>query len=163
MPSFADPVPDERGQLLTYLDVQRQALRDAVRGLDDEAARRTPTASSMSLAALLKHVVAVERRWVVAAVAGRPAGLWPVEDWDAEWRLTPEDTLERLLADLDAVGAETRAVVSAVPDLGAPCRQPDSAHWSVRWVLLHLLEEHARHAGHADVLRESLDGQKTMG
>lgn len=158
MPIFADPVTDEPEQLLAYLDVQRQGLRAAVAGLDDEAARGRPTASSMSLAGLLEHVVAVERRWVVAAVAGRPAGLWPVEDWDAEWQLTAEDTLERLLADLAAVAEETRGVVAAVPDLGDPCRLPSCAQWSVRWVLLHLLEEHARHAGHADVLRESIDG-----
>jgi uncharacterized damage-inducible protein DinB len=158
MDHVAAVTADERSQLLAFLDVQRGALQAAVSGLTEAQARSTPTASSMSLAALLKHVVAVERRWVVAAVANRPAGLWPVEDWDAEWQLQADDTVEHLLTELAATAAETEAVVAAVPDLGAPCAQPDSAEWTVRWVLVHLVEELARHAGHADVLRESIDG-----
>lgn len=158
MPPFADPAPDERGQLLAFLDVQRQAVRAAISGLDDAAARRTPSASSISLAALLKHLLVTERRWVVAAVANRPAGLWPVQDWDAEWQLTDEDTVEALLARYAEVAEETAAVLADVGDLGAPCPLPDCAQWSVRWVVLHILEETARHAGHADVIRESLDG-----
>ncbi|MBB3676375.1 DinB family protein [Modestobacter versicolor] len=159
MPVFPESTPDEATQLLRFLDVQRQGLRAAVSGLTEEQARSTPTASSMSLAALLKHVTAVERRWVVAAIADRPEGLWPVEDWDAEWQLQPGDTVEELLAGFAAAAEETAEVVAGVPDLGAPCRQPDSAEFSVRWVLLHLVEEHARHAGHADVIREQIDGR----
>jgi len=158
MPIFADPAPDERGQLLAFLAGQRASLRALLSGLTEEQARATPTASAMSLAALVKHVVADERRWVVAAVAGRPEGLWPVPDPQAEWTLQPEDTLEHLRAELDAVGALTEEVVGSADDLGAPCRMPGAGHWSVRWVLLHLLEENARHCGHADLLREQLDG-----
>jgi uncharacterized damage-inducible protein DinB len=158
MDHFAAVTADERNQLLAFLDVQREALWAAVGGLTEEQARSTPTASSMSLAALLKHVTAVERRWVVAAIGNRPAGLWPVADWDAEWQLQPGDTVEHLLSELAATAAETAAVVAAVPDLGAPCAQPDSAELTVRWVLVHLVEELARHAGHADVIRESIDG-----
>ncbi|WP_369136871.1 DinB family protein [Modestobacter versicolor] len=158
MPVFPESTPDEATQLLRFLDAQRQGLRAAVSGLTEEQARSTPTASSMSLSSLLEHATAVERRWVVAAVADRPEGLWPVEDWDAEWRLLPEDTVEHLLAAFAAAAEETATVVAGVPDLAAPCAQPDSAEFSVRWVLLHLIEEHARHAGHADVVRESIDG-----
>jgi uncharacterized damage-inducible protein DinB len=158
MDHFAPVTADERSQLLAFLDEQRTALRAAVGGLTEAQARSTPTASSMSLAALLKHVLAVERRWVVATIANRPAGLWPVEDWDAEWQLQPGDTVEHLLTELAATAAETEAVVAAVPDLGAPCGQPDDGGWTVRCVLLHLVEELARHAGHADVIRESIDG-----
>jgi len=158
MDHFAAPAPDERSQLLEYLEVQRRSLRAALRGLTEDQARRTPTASTMSLAALLKHVTATERRWVVASIAGRPEGLWPVEDWDAEWRLQPEDTIEHLLAASAAVTAETAAVVTQVPDLSAICPLDDSEDCSVRWVLLHVLEELARHAGHADLIRESIDG-----
>ena len=67
---FADIRPDERGQLLEYLRVQRAALAAALSGLTEEQARSTPSASKMSLAALLKHLTAVERRWVLASVAG---------------------------------------------------------------------------------------------
>ena len=158
MDLFAAVVPDERGQLLAYLGLQRRALRAAVAGLTDEQARSTPTTSSMSLAALLKHVTATERRWAVATIGGRAEGIWPVEDWDAEWRLQPADTLAALLAAHAAAAAETEAVVAAVPDLSARCPDVDGAEWSVRWVLLHLVEELARHAGHADLLRESIDG-----
>jgi len=158
METFAAPAPDERSQLVAYLEVQRRSLRAALGGLTEEQARSTPTASSMSLAALLKHVVATERRWVVASIAGRPEGLWPVEDWDAEWRLQPEDTVPRLLADLAAVGEETAEVVAGVPDLDAVCPLDSEDDVSVRWVLLHVLEELARHAGHADLIRESIDG-----
>jgi len=158
VPIFADPAPDERGQLLAFLAGQRASLRAHLSGLPDDRARATPTASAMSLAALVKHVVADERRWVVAAVAGRPEGLWPVPDPRAEWTLEPEDTVERLIAELDAVGALTEEVVRGVEDLGAPCPMPGAGHWTVRWVLLHLLEENARHCGHADLLREQLDG-----
>jgi len=158
MEMSAAPAPDEAGQLLAYLDAQRRSLRAAVRGLTEEQARSTPTASSMSLAALVKHVIAVERRWVVASIAGRPEGLWPVEDWDAEWRLQPQDTVARLLADLVAVGEQTAAVLAEVPDLTVAVPLDGEDERSVRWVLLHLLEELARHAGHADLLRESIDG-----
>jgi uncharacterized damage-inducible protein DinB len=155
MPVFPESTPDEATLLLRFLDAQRQGLRAALSGLSEEQARSTPTASRMSLSALVKHATAVERRWVVASIAGRPEGLWPVEDWDAEWRLLPEDTVDALLAAFAAAAEETAAVVAGVPDLGAPTRQPE---FSVRWVLLHLVEEHARHAGHADVIRESIDG-----
>jgi uncharacterized damage-inducible protein DinB len=158
MDTFAAPVPDERGQLLAYLDVQRRALGAAVRGLTDEQARSTPTASSMSLAGLLKHVVATERRWVVAGIGQRPEGIWPVEDWDAEWRPEPRDTVAQLLADLATVAAETATVVGQVPDLAALVPSEGSDGCSARWVLLHVLEELARHAGHADLLREAIDG-----
>lgn len=158
MPVLPDPAPDERGQLLAFLAAQRASLRALLSGLGEEQARAAPTASAMSLAALVKHVVADERRWVVAAVAGRPEGLWPVTDPRAEWTLGPDDTVEHLRAELDAVGAQTEEVVAGVEDLGAPCPLPGAEQWSVRWVLLHLLEENARHCGHADLLREQLDG-----
>ena len=158
MDRFAAPAPDERSQLLEYLEVQRRSLRAAVRGLTEEQARSTPTASTMSLAALLKHVTATERRWVVATIAQQPEGIWPVEDWDAEWRLQPEDTVPHLLAASAAVSAETAAVVAGVPDLDATVPLDDAPDCSVRWVLLHVLEELARHAGHADLIRESVDG-----
>jgi uncharacterized damage-inducible protein DinB len=158
MPVFPESTPDEATQLLRFLDGQRQGLRAAVAGLTEDQARSTPTASSMSLAGLVKHVTAVERRWVLAAIADRPEGVWPVADWDAEWQLQPADTVEHLLAAFAAAAEKTATVVAQVADLGAPCPQPESAEFSVRWVLLHLIEEHARHAGHADVLRESIDG-----
>jgi uncharacterized damage-inducible protein DinB len=150
-------VTDERDALLAFLAEQRDGVTNAIRGLTDEQAASTPSASALSLAAIVKHLTACERRWSVVGVAGREdPELWPVEDWDAEFRLTADDTVERLLAAYAEVARATDEIVAAVPDLGAPAG-PDGFR-SIRWVLFHLIEEIARHAGHADIIRESIDG-----
>ncbi len=88
-----------------------------------------------------------------------------VEEYGAGFRLTPDDTLGSLLTAYDEVAAYTEQAVAGIGDLGRPVPVPDEPWfpsdveaWSVRWVLLHLIEETARHAGHADVVRESIDG-----
>jgi uncharacterized damage-inducible protein DinB len=158
VPNLLPPVPDERSALLAFLEEQRHAIRAALRDLTLEQAVSTPSASDLSLAAILKHVTHAERRWIVAGVAGHSQGLWPVDDWNAELRIEPEDTIEGLLSDYANVADETAKVIGSVTDLGQPCALEDCSHWSIRWVLLHLIEETARHAGHADIIRESLDG-----
>jgi uncharacterized damage-inducible protein DinB len=159
MPAFVPPVTDERSALLAFLDQQRAAVRSTLRGLDEEQAVKTPSASALSLAGLLKHVVRTERRWVVAALAGRPLpGLWPIVDFDADFRLAPGETVQSLLDAYTETARETEEVVSSLLNLDVPCAQEQAAQWSARWVLLHMIEETARHAGHADVIRESLDG-----
>jgi uncharacterized damage-inducible protein DinB len=153
------PVPDERSGLLTFLAAQREALRSSVRGLEEIQARRVSSASTMSLATLLFHVNRVERRWTELGIAGRPVpGLWPLPDPAADFRLDADVRLRDLLEAYAATAEETHRIVSAVPDLGQACAQEASSHLSVRWVLLHLIEETARHAGHADIIRESIDG-----
>ncbi|WNV90472.1 DinB family protein [Umezawaea sp. Da 62-37] len=160
MPSFVPPVPDERTALLAYLDKQREGLRNAVRGLDDEQLSKVPSASALSLGGLLKHVTRSERRWVQAGLGGLPLpGLWPIVEFESDFILAETDTAEFLLADYETCARETEAVLSDVTDLGAPCALPEAAHWSARWVLLHVIEETARHGGHADIIRESLDGR----
>jgi uncharacterized damage-inducible protein DinB len=159
VPLFVAPVPDERTALLAFLAQQRAALRAAVHGLSEEQATAVPSASALSLLALIRHVVRTERRWVVAGLAGRPLpGLWPIENWDTEFVPAAGDTLKAALDDLTAAAAETESIVAEIEDLGRPCAAPDTAQWSARWVLLHLIKETARHAGHADIIRESLDG-----
>jgi Protein of unknown function (DUF664) len=160
MTQFVEPVPDERSGLLAFLARQRAAVRAALRGLSEEQARAVPTASGLSLAVLVKHLSCAERRWVVAGVAGRPDGLWPVTDWGADFRLDDGETVPVLLDRWAAAAAETEQIVGDIADLGQPCALPDTADWSVRWVLLHLIAETARHAGHADVIRETLDGKR---
>ncbi|QNG37207.1 DinB family protein [Geodermatophilaceae bacterium NBWT11] len=145
---------------------QRAAFRGAVSGLTEEQARSVPSASGLSLAALVKHAVWAEDTWVGARVGGvvpdeGPAG------WVAGFELTAEDTVPALLARWDAAAVRTEQVVRAEPDLDRPVplsaetRQyvDPTAEPTVRWVLLHLVEELARHAGHADVVRESIDGK----
>jgi uncharacterized damage-inducible protein DinB len=159
MTLFARPVADERDGLLTSLAQQRDALRAAVLGLTDEQARQTPTASTLSLGGLIKHCARTERRWVVASIAGQPLpGLWPIEDWPADFRLELDETLAGMLDYYAETEKLTEQIVAAAADLGEPTATDEDV--SVRWVLLHLIKESARHAGQADIIRESLDGQR---
>jgi uncharacterized damage-inducible protein DinB len=165
MPGTVRPVADEREGLLAFLDQQRQALVAAAYGLTDEQARLRPTAGALSIAGLVKHVAAVERSWMDHVLQGTR----PVDEAEAGYQdgfaLREGETLAEALADLEAAGRETEIVVAGVADLGqavpvpdAPWFPDDVEAWSVRWVLLHLIEEVARHAGHADIVRESIDG-----
>jgi uncharacterized damage-inducible protein DinB len=155
---FARSVVDERDGLLTFLAQQRDALCAAVLGLTDEQARATPAASELSLGGLLKHAARTERRWVIAGIAGRPLpGLWPIENWPDDFRLDQDETLAGLLDYYGDTARQTAQIIAEVADLGQP--PASDADQSVRWVLLHLIKETARHAGHADIIRESLDGQ----
>jgi uncharacterized damage-inducible protein DinB len=157
------PVADEREGLLGYLAQQRHVLRVAAYGLTDEQARATPTCSALSVGGLIKHVASVERDWM-DTVRQRP-GTSALE-YEANFRLGPDETLAEVLAIYSDVATHTEAVVAGIADLGQPVPVPqgvpwfpaDVAAWSVRWVLLHVIEETARHAGHADIVREALDG-----
>ncbi|HET8658609.1 MAG TPA: DinB family protein [Micromonosporaceae bacterium] len=161
MPGLVPPVADERESLLAYLAQQRYMLRTAAYGLTDEQARATPTASSLSVGGLVKHTADMERGWM-ARVLQRDYE----SDYAANFRLGPDETLARVLDAYEQVGKDTEAIVAEVADLGQPVPVPrgvpwfpaDVEAWSVRWVLLHLIEETARHAGHADIIRESVDG-----
>ena len=163
MPGQVPPVADEREGLVAYLAQQRYVLRVAAYGLTDEQARATPSASSLSIGGLIKHVANVERNWI-DMVLQRPAT--SVEDYVSNFRLEPDETLASVLHLYDDVAKNTEAVIAGTPDLGQPVPVPkgvpwfpdDVEAWSVRWVLLHVIEETARHAGHADIVRESLDG-----
>ena len=159
----------ERADLIESLDRHRSFLRYTVRGLTDEQAVQRTTASQLCLGALIKHVAATEAAWV-RFITGGAAGLGnDPEAWAREWRVEPGETLEGLLAGYDSVARATDELVATLPDLDAshplppaPWFEPGAA-WSARRVLLHILAETAQHAGHADIIRESLDGQKTMG
>ena len=159
MPYFAGPVADERDALLTFLAVPRAALRAAVFGLTDEQARSRPAASALCLGGLVKHAARTERRWVVAGITGQPLpGLWPIEDWPADFQLTGEESLDGVLGYYAETAELTARIVTAVGDLGQPLAvNPEQ---SVRWVLFHLIQETSRHAGHADIIREALDGRR---
>jgi uncharacterized damage-inducible protein DinB len=163
MPGLVRPVTDERAALLAFLAQQRSVLRVAIHGLTDEQATATPSASALSLAGLIKHVASVERYWmdIVVQRQRKTEG-----DYASTFRLGPGETLASVLDLYSEVAGETEAIVAGIPDMGqavpiprdVPWFPSDVEAWSVRWVLLHLIEETARHAGHADVIRESLDG-----
>ncbi|MBV1851568.1 DinB family protein [Catellatospora tritici] len=162
MPGLVPPVADEREGLLAYLDQQRQVLKLAAYGLTDEQARLTPTAGSLSVGGLIKHCAAMETQWIDTMLQrpGQPL------DYEASFRLGLDETLAGVIERYDTVAVATAAAVALVTDLGDPVPVPqgvpwfpkDVAAWSVRWVLLHVIEETARHAGHADMVRESIDG-----
>jgi uncharacterized damage-inducible protein DinB len=163
MPALAPPFADERDQLTSYLAQQRAGVRIAAFGLSDEQARSVPAASSLSIGGLVKHVSNMERGWM-ETVLGRPSARG--EDYLANFRMSRADTLGGLLADYDEVASQTESIVRRI-DLGRQVPVPrgvpwfpqDGDPWTVRWVLLHLIEETARHAGHADILRELIDGE----
>jgi uncharacterized damage-inducible protein DinB len=167
MPGTVPPVADEREGLLAFLAQQRQVLRVAAHGLSDEQARATPSASALSVGGLIKHVAATEQGWIDTVLQRTRSSRDDTEsDYAADFRLQPGETLAGVLDRYAAVAKETEAVIGGIPDLGQPVPVPQDAPWfpddveawSVRWVLLHLIEETARHAGHADIVRESLDG-----
>lgn len=172
MPAQVRPVVDERDGLIAYLDQQRDAFACASYGLTEEQIRRVPTAGALTMGGLIKHVATCERSWVerIEAAPDLPrADARPTEEraasYGSDFIVTEDDSLESLLTRLAQVGDQTREVLRAV-DLDAPVPVPRDAPWfpkdldawSVRWVVLHLVEELARHAGHADIVRESIDG-----
>jgi Protein of unknown function (DUF664) len=163
----------ERADLLETLGKHRWFLRFTVRDLTDEQAARTTTASALCLGGLVKHVALTERQWVSFIVDGPAAMSTPddhtVADWARGFRLAEGETLAGVLETYEQVAARTDELVRTLPDLDlshplpvAPWFPP-GARWSARRVLLHVIAETAQHAGHADILRESLDGAKTMG
>lgn len=168
----------ERADFLHTLQGHRQFLRYTVRGLSDEQARQRTTVSQLTLGGLVKHVTRTESAWAdfivggAAAMAHESEGWTPeaaAERWVSNFEMQPDETLAGLLAAYDEVARRTDEMVTTLADLDASHALPEApwfppgAHWSARRVLLHIIAETSQHAGHADIIRESLDGQKTMG
>jgi hypothetical protein len=176
MATTAATVDAERADLLGMLDKQRHFLRFTTRELTDEQAGRRTTASELTLGGLIKHVTLVERNWADFLVRG-PAAMGgddamteeAVAAWQQQFQLLPGETLAGVLAEYASVAAATDELVRTLPDLDAahplperPWFQPGE-RWSARRVILHVIAETAQHSGHADIIRESLDGAKSMG
>lgn len=160
---------DERGTLLAFVESQRTALRESVLGLTEEQAASRPSASELSLSGLLKHAAEVERSWLRMAQRRVNEGQRTQETWGDSFRLVDEETIPGVLAFWEGITKELQDFVQALPSLDETFPLPP-APWfpkdhkvSMRWMLLHLVEEFARHAGHADVVRETIDGTKAMG
>lgn len=145
-------VAGERETLLALLQYQRESLVRKVEGLDDDQARRRLVGSDTTLLWLVEHVAQAELLWVVQRFAGEELPSTPA---------APDGPLVAAVDAYRAAWASVDAVVGAAPSLDEPCRGlgEDEPPVSLRWVLMHLLEETARHAGHADILRELIDGQ----
>jgi uncharacterized damage-inducible protein DinB len=157
------PVADERDALLAFLAQQRYVLRLTAFGLTDDQARATPLVGGLSVGGLIKHVAETERSWLDIMLQ-RPST--SDLDYESGFRMGDSETLADIYARYDAVADETTSAVASIADLGQAVPAPrgvpwfpqDVAAWSVRWVLLHVIEETARHAGHADTVREAVDG-----
>jgi uncharacterized damage-inducible protein DinB len=163
----------ERADLLQSLMTTRSFLRHTARGLSDGDAARRTTVSELCVGGLIKHVTDVERSWATFIVEG-PSAVAPVDDasynaYSDGFRMLEGETLAALLEQYERVAEDTDELISSTPDLDrshplpeAPWFQP-GARWSARHTVLHIIAETAQHAGHADIIRESLDGAKTMG
>lgn len=173
MTATTPPLSTERADLLELLQTARHFLRFTVQGLTDEQARERTTVSELTLGGLIKHVARTEDGWARFAQEG-PAAMAPPRDeagyadWAEGHRLLPGETLEGALAEYEAVAARTDELVRTLDlDVSFPLPEapwfPPGAQRSVRRALMHIAAETAQHAGHADILRETLDGQKTMG
>jgi len=171
MTSTQTTLTGERADLVQTLDKHRGFFRYTVGGLTDEQATQRTTASALTLAGLIKHVAHTEQTWADFAQRGVEAfdmTNWGVEAWQAQWSLQPGETLAGVLDEYEEIARRTDELVATLDlDAGHPLPQAPwfepGAVWSVRRAVLHIIAETAQHAGHADILRESLDGQKTMG
>jgi hypothetical protein len=164
----------ERADLLETLAAHRSFLRHTVQGLTDEQARQRTTVSELTLGGLIKHVAETEEKWAQFVVEGPAAMAAPTDEagfeaWANGHRLLPDETLEGALTRYAEVAARTDELVRTLPDLDASHPLPEApwfepgARRSARRAFLHIVAETAQHAGHADIIREALDGQKTMG
>jgi Protein of unknown function (DUF664) len=162
----------ERVDVLEALAKHRELFRFTVQGLTDEQAAATPTTSQLCLGGLIKHVTFVERGWVDFILEGASAmemreGSY--EEHTNSFRMLEGETLAGILADYEACAKRTDDLVRTLDSLDlahplppAPWFEP-GASWSARRAFVHIVAETAQHAGHADILRETLDGQKSMG
>lgn len=143
--------PGERDVLVGFLDYLRAAVTAKVEGVPETQARAPGVSSGTSLLGLVKHLTHVERQWLLGHI---------VADWQATFHLAPEDTTDTILAAYRETSAEANEAIASWDDLTAsgPARRRDGSPGpSRRWTLTHLVEETARHAGHADILRELID------
>jgi uncharacterized damage-inducible protein DinB len=172
MPALASPVADERSALREYLAYHQCAFVAVAYGLTDEQARSRPTVSELSIGGLIKHVTAMQHTWmsrVAAAPDAPPKDPRPFDEIAKEFGeqhvMRPDETLDGLLAAFEAENAKSLHLVETA-DLDAEVPVPQDIpwfpkglkSWSVRWVILHVINELTRHSGHADIIRESIDG-----
>ncbi|MDX6361133.1 DinB family protein [Streptomyces sp. NPDC058274] len=157
------PAWDERSQLTTFLDYARDTARAKCEGASQEDARKAPLPGSplMTLCGVVNHLRWVEYYWFQVVFLGEEdEGPWTDEDPDREMRIAVDIPLTELLQQYEEQAARYRELVTG-HDLGAAAKRPirDGLQVDLRWILLHLIEETARHNGHLDILRELADGQ----
>lgn len=154
----------ERELLIAFLDYHRATLRQKAGGLDAAQLSATLPPSDMTLGGMVKHLALVENSWLRERFTGE--GLsepWASTDWDADWdwdwHSAADDTPEEIWALYEEMVADADAAIAGaqLDDLSAE-KSRAGEPFSLRWILLHLIEEYARHNGHADLIRQSIDG-----
>jgi uncharacterized damage-inducible protein DinB len=168
VPAGAGGATGERAEVLQMLAAQREVLLITVRGLDDAQAAARTTVSDLTLGGIVKHLAQGHRAWtqIMSGQPGTPDGFWDT----SQYYLADGDTLAGLLEAYAAGARATEEAVAALPSLDVMVPLPEAPwapgvvdRWSARRILLHLLRETAQHAGHADIIRQSLDGAITTG
>lgn len=160
-PAFITP---DKEMLNAFLDYHRAVLLHKLEGLSEENLRRRSLPSTtMTLLSIVKHLAYTERDWFQIIFAGQGQETeppWSEEDPDADWRIEPDETTEQILAFYQSQVEKSRQITAAnnLDDLTSTSFSYSPKQRSLRWVLLHMIEETARHNGHADLLRESIDG-----
>ena len=160
---------DETATLLGFLDYQRATLAWKCRGVDAQGLRATIAPTTMTLGGLLKHMALVEEHWFARSLHGHDRQPpWDTVDWQAdrdwEWHSAADDSPDELFALWNGAVERSRALVDEALSKGG-LGQAAQREWadgrapSLRWILCHMIEEYARHNGHADLLRESVDGE----
>ena len=164
----------ERATIIETLARHRGFLAQTLDGVGDEDAARRTTVSELCLGGIVKHVASTTSRWLDFVEHGPGEGVQgddpaAVAAYTSQFRMDPDDTVASVLANFAEAGRRTDELVRSLPSLDADQPLPSApwfepgARWSARRVFLHLLAETAQHAGHADIIRESLDGARTMG
>jgi uncharacterized damage-inducible protein DinB len=157
-------IANEQEGLLAYLAQMRYVIRLTAHGLTPEQLRAAPTASTLTVGGLIKHCAATEEGWL-ATVRREPQEV-DYARYAENFALADGETIDDVFARYDRIAEQTEKTVAEIGDLAyeipidhsVPWNPADLDHWTLRWVLLHLIQETARHAGHADIIRESIDG-----
>ena len=156
---------DEITNLCQFLEEQRAVFRRKAGGLDRDRLQQTLSPSDLTLGGMVKHLAFVEDWWFGRNLLGEQDPLWAAVDWDADddwdWHSAADDTPEQLWSLWEAAVTRSRAAVDADPrpEREAARRRRSGEPITLRWILAHMVEEYARHNGHADLIRQSIDGQ----
>jgi uncharacterized protein DUF664 len=163
MPRVDPPLAaDERETLIAFLDYQRESVLIKLEGLDEKAARFVVSPKGNSLASIVQHLGWVEVWWFRMSFLGEEVDVpWSDEDKDADFRVDDARPVADIVAFYRSEWERANEIVRAAPSLderGVRVLQPENERPTLRWILNHMMEETARHAGHADITRELIDG-----
>ena len=164
MPGQVGPIGNEQEGLLGFLAQARYTLKLTAYGLTDAQLRAAPSASPLSVGGLIKHCASTEEGWL-ATIRNEPQKT-DYQAYTENFKLAEGESIDEVLARYDRVAEQTEKTIAEIGDLdyeipidhSVPWNRKDMTHWNVRWILLHLIQETARHTGHADIIRETVDG-----